>query len=177
MRVIFKTMLLGGLIYKSGSCLLSDSVLYEHGADLATGVNMLVQAASLRLGLCLPYSSDVFLLALKYQYKMAVVATFATLILGLMSLRIKGLFAANLLKWLLLLTSLLTYFRVNLATGEIVALSQSEFLQLLHAIVIVVGLDMVHYDTGMRRRRHRRNLAEARWRAEVVQKFEEKRKE
>lgn len=57
-----------------------------------------------------------------------------------MSLKPRGHFAGALLARVLVLSTLLRYFRIDLSTGEIAKVSEDDFWQLVHMLVIVVGL-------------------------------------
>lgn len=139
---------------------------------------MLEQAASMHLGLCVPYASTVFLFVLRNQFKLAIMLQFATFFLCLsVALKSRGLFAGSLLARLLVLSTLLRYFRIDTASGEIVTMSEDDFWHLIHILGILVGLQMIKYDSKMRKRRHRRDMADKKWREEAKNQHDSKKRE
>ena len=60
---------------------------------------------------------------MRNQYKLAVIIQFSTLFLCLGSLRPMGHFCRQALKVVLVLTSILRFYRMDMATGEFIALS------------------------------------------------------
>ena len=59
---------------------------------------------------------------------------------------------------------------MDLASGEIMALTPKDLWKLIHLLVVIAGLELVTYEQGMRRRRHRRDMAEKTWRDEATEK-------
>ena len=90
---------------------------------------------------------------MKNQYKLAVIINFSTLFLALLSALPNPFPASPLLKRLLIVTSLIRYFSMDLSTGHFVALSQERLSDMIQILVIIATLDLGRYDMRMRMRR------------------------
>ena len=72
------------------------------------------------------------------------------------------------LKLLLCVTALLRFFKIDPASGDLVALSRSDLHTLVHLVLIIGALELVSYDAQMGMRQHRRKMFEKIWRKEAM---------
>ena len=107
---------------------------------------------------------------MRNQYKLAVLVQFSTLLLCLGSLMPRGFFSQAVLKRLLVLTTILRFFKMDASSGEFIALSKEDFSRMLHILLIIGTLDLVMFEKAMRMRLFRRKNAEQNWKANAKTK-------
>ena len=102
------------------------------------------------MGFTFPYSTEICLFVMRNQYKLAVIVQFSTLVLALLFLLTTACFANTLLKHLLCVTALLRFFKIDPASGALVALSRNDLHNLMHLVLIIGALELIAYERGMR---------------------------
>ena len=102
---------------------MSESALEGIGQELVRGADLTLRATGQHYGFCIPNASSLVLLVMRNQYKLAVIIQFSTLFLCLGSLRPMGHFCRRALKIVLVVTTILRFYRMDVASGEFIALS------------------------------------------------------
>ena len=102
---------------------MSESALEGIGQELVHGADLTLRATGQHYGFCIPNASSLVLLVMRNQYKLAVIIQFSTLFLCLGSLRPMGHFCRRALKIVLVVTTILRFYRIDVASGEFIALS------------------------------------------------------
>ena len=128
-----------------------------------------MRASGPHIGLAIPYASETVFFVMRNQYKLAVLIQFSIFVLGLLNLLPPSRLANGLLKRLLLVTAFVRFFNIDPASGALVALSRDDFGRLLHFVLVIGALEMVSFESGMRRLKKRRKRAERAWKQNAIE--------
>ena len=165
---IIRCFLLGGLILHTAYIIVyDDKALSKTGKNISLGIQSFLQATRIHFGLCVPHAMNIYLLALRHKFKLAILLHFCTLLVAIMALwSHRGSFHMW-LKRLLILSAMFQYFRMDVATGEFIPLSQKDFWRLVNNVTIIIGLDFAAYDHMIRGKHHERLQVERHWKREA----------